>query len=56
MCTGRYRPNTLIGPVVLGLGELMLWRRDRALTESPHRALDVDSKNVAEPGVDAGEL
>src|SRR5512133_2444256 len=24
--TGRYRPNTLIGPVVLGLGELMLWR------------------------------
>ena len=24
--TGRYRPNTLIGPVVLGIGELMLWR------------------------------
>ena len=24
--TGRYRPNTLIGPLVLGLGELMLWR------------------------------
>ena len=24
--TGRYRPNTLIGPVVLGAGELMLWR------------------------------
>jgi hypothetical protein len=24
--TGRYRPNTLIGPVVLGLGELGLWR------------------------------
>jgi EmrB/QacA subfamily drug resistance transporter len=24
--TGRYRPNTLIGPIVLGLGELMLWR------------------------------
>jgi MFS family permease len=24
--TGRYRPNTLIGPVVLGLGELLLWR------------------------------
>jgi EmrB/QacA subfamily drug resistance transporter len=24
--TGRYRPNTLIGPVVLALGELMLWR------------------------------
>ena len=26
--TGRYRPNTLIGPIVLGLGELMLWRLD----------------------------
>jgi EmrB/QacA subfamily drug resistance transporter len=24
--TGRYRPNTLIGPVVLGVGELLLWR------------------------------
>src|SRR5512132_1062679 len=24
--TGRYRPNTLLGPIVLGLGELMLWR------------------------------
>ena len=24
--TGRYRPNTLIGPIVLGIGELMLWR------------------------------
>ena len=24
--TGRYRPNTLIGPIVLGLGEVMLWR------------------------------
>jgi MFS family permease len=24
--TGRYRPNTLIGPVVLGIGELLLWQ------------------------------
>ena len=24
--TGRYRPNTLIGPVVLGAGMLLLWR------------------------------
>ena len=24
--TGRYRPNTLIGPVVLGAAELLLWR------------------------------
>jgi MFS family permease len=24
--TGRYRPNTLIGPIVLAIGELMLWR------------------------------
>jgi predicted MFS family arabinose efflux permease len=24
--TGRYRPNTLIGPIVLGIGELLLWR------------------------------
>jgi EmrB/QacA subfamily drug resistance transporter len=26
--TGRYRPNTLIGPVVLGSGLLLLWRMD----------------------------
>jgi predicted MFS family arabinose efflux permease len=26
--TGRYRPNTLIGPVVLGLGEFLLWKMD----------------------------
>ncbi len=24
--TGRYRPNTLIGPLVLGAGEVLLWR------------------------------
>jgi EmrB/QacA subfamily drug resistance transporter len=24
--TGRYRPNTLLGPLILGAGELMLWR------------------------------
>ncbi len=24
--TGRYRPNTLIGPVLLGAGEVLLWR------------------------------
>jgi MFS family permease len=24
--TGRYRPNTLIGPVVLGTAEVLLWR------------------------------
>jgi EmrB/QacA subfamily drug resistance transporter len=24
--TGRYRPNTLIGPIVLGAGTLLLWR------------------------------
>ena len=24
--TGRYRPNTLIGPILLGLGMLLLWR------------------------------
>jgi EmrB/QacA subfamily drug resistance transporter len=26
--TGRYRPNTLIGPVILGAGMLLLWRMD----------------------------
>jgi len=26
--TGRYRPNTLIGPVLLGAGMLLLWRMD----------------------------
>jgi EmrB/QacA subfamily drug resistance transporter len=24
--TGRYRPNTLVGPILLGAGELLLWR------------------------------
>jgi MFS family permease len=32
--TGRYRPNTLIGPVVLGLGELLLWRMDVGTTNA----------------------
>jgi MFS family permease len=26
--TGRYRPNTLIGPLILGLGCLLLWQMD----------------------------
>jgi EmrB/QacA subfamily drug resistance transporter len=26
--TGRYRPNTLIGPIVLGFGMFLLWRMD----------------------------
>jgi EmrB/QacA subfamily drug resistance transporter len=26
--TGRYRPNTLIGPIVLGFGMVLLWRMD----------------------------
>src|SRR5439155_1582097 len=26
--TGRYRPNTLIGPVILGAGMFLLWRMD----------------------------
>jgi EmrB/QacA subfamily drug resistance transporter len=26
--TGRYRPNTLIGPLLLGAAELLLWRMD----------------------------
>ena len=26
--TGRYRPNTLIGPILLGAGMLLLWRMD----------------------------
>jgi predicted MFS family arabinose efflux permease len=30
--TGRYRPNTLIGPVVLGAGALLLWRMGVATT------------------------
>src|SRR5207247_2899620 len=25
---GRYRPNTLVGPIVLGIGMLLLWRMD----------------------------
>ena len=26
--TGRYRPNTLIGPIILGFGMFLLWRMD----------------------------
>ncbi|MGB2952632.1 MAG: MDR family MFS transporter [Gaiellaceae bacterium] len=26
--TGRYRPNTLVGPLILGAGALLLWRMD----------------------------
>jgi predicted MFS family arabinose efflux permease len=32
--TGRYRPNTLIGPVVLGIGELLLWRMGVSTTNA----------------------
>jgi EmrB/QacA subfamily drug resistance transporter len=30
--TGRYRPNTLIGPLILGAGALLLWRMDVGTT------------------------
>jgi EmrB/QacA subfamily drug resistance transporter len=30
--TGRYRPNTLLGPIVLGAGALLLWRMDVGTT------------------------
>ncbi|MGB2875608.1 MAG: MDR family MFS transporter [Gaiellaceae bacterium] len=30
--TGRYRPNTLIGPLVLGTGALLLWRMGAGAT------------------------
>jgi EmrB/QacA subfamily drug resistance transporter len=30
--TGRYRPNTLVGPIVLGLGTLLLWRMSAGTT------------------------
>jgi EmrB/QacA subfamily drug resistance transporter len=30
--TGRYRPNTLVGPLLLGAGELLLWRMDVGTT------------------------
>ncbi len=30
--TGRYRPNALVGPVVLGAGMLLLWRMSLATT------------------------
>jgi len=40
--TGRYRPNTLIGPVVLCIGELMLWRLGvNATNEEAARAMVV---------------
>ena len=32
--TGRYRPNTLIGPVILGAGILMLWRMNIQTTNA----------------------
>ena len=35
--TGHYRPNTLIGPLVLGAGELLLWRHGRERDERARR-------------------
>jgi len=32
--TGRYRPNTLIGPVILGAGMLLLWRMNIQTTNA----------------------
>ena len=45
--TGRYRPNTLIGPIVLGIGELMLWRLGVNATNADAREGDGDRRHRA---------
>ncbi|MFL5920471.1 MAG: MDR family MFS transporter [Gaiellaceae bacterium] len=48
--TGRYRPNTLIGPVVLGIGELLLWRMD------VHSTNGEAARNMAIAGIGLGMM
>ena len=48
--TGRYRPNTLIGPVVLGLGEFLLWKMDVNTTNAEA------ARNIVIAGIGLGMM
>ena len=47
---GRYRPNTLIGPIVLGIGMLLLWRMD------VHTTSGQAARNMVVAGVGLGMM
>src|SRR5207248_1188230 len=47
---GRYRPNTLIGPIVLGIGMLLLWRMD------VHTTNGQAARNMVVAGVGLGMM
>jgi EmrB/QacA subfamily drug resistance transporter len=48
--TGRYRPNLLIGPLVLGLGMFLLWRMD------VHTTNGVAARNMVIAGIGLGMM
>jgi EmrB/QacA subfamily drug resistance transporter len=48
--TGRYRPNTLIGPVILGAGMLLLWRM------SIHTTNAEAARNMVVAGIGLGMM
>jgi EmrB/QacA subfamily drug resistance transporter len=48
--TGRYRPNTLIGPVILGAGMLLLWRMGVNTTNG------VAARNMVIAGIGLGMM
>jgi EmrB/QacA subfamily drug resistance transporter len=48
--TGRYRPNTLIGPIVLGAGMLLLWRMD------VHTTNGIAARNMVIAGIGLGMM
>jgi EmrB/QacA subfamily drug resistance transporter len=48
--TGRYRPNTLIGPLVLGAGTLLLWRMN------VHTTNGIAARNMVIAGIGLGMM
>ncbi len=48
--TGRYRPNTIFGPVVLGLGMVLLWRMDAHTTNAEA------ARNMVVAGIGLGSM
>jgi EmrB/QacA subfamily drug resistance transporter len=48
--TGRYRPNTLIGPILLGAGMFLLWRMD------VHTTNGVAARNMVVAGIGLGMM
>jgi EmrB/QacA subfamily drug resistance transporter len=48
--TGRYRPNTLVGPIVLGLGMFLLWRMGVRTTNG------VAARNMVIAGIGLGMM